>query len=124
LPLTVHGKVDKEKLPDIEDTTEEESDRHVAPRNVIEKKLVHIWKEVLGLDNEISVIDNFFKLGGHSIRAIKMLSGVTKEFGVVINVQKLFEEPTIEELAVKIMNAGWHADGRRVNKEEYESIKI
>lgn len=123
-PVNVNGKVDKERLPQVVDSPEEEIDRYVAPRNSVEEKLVEIWKEVLGLDNEISVIDNFFKLGGHSIKAIKMLSRVSKEFGIIINVQKLFEEPTIKELAEKVINAGWGMSEQIVNEDEYERFKI
>ena len=68
---------------------------------------MEIWKEVLEIKEEIGIRDDFFELGGHSIRAIKILARVSKEFGVTISIQKMFENPTIESIANKILNAGW-----------------
>ncbi|GAA0553932.1 non-ribosomal peptide synthetase [Chitinophaga japonensis] len=125
-PLTVNGKVDVKQLPQVAGAhAGQEEDSYEAPANEVETRLVEIWKEVLRLYNEISVTANFFELGGHSIKAIKMLNQVSQEFGVVISVKKLFEEPTIRNLAEKILNAGWLTSQQEVaDNTAYEKIKI
>ncbi|MBP7006902.1 MAG: amino acid adenylation domain-containing protein, partial [Candidatus Pacebacteria bacterium] len=69
LPLTINGKLDKKALPDPELIREES---YVGPRNEVEKQMCQIWAEVLNIDEDkISIRDNFFRLGGNSILAIK-----------------------------------------------------
>ncbi|MHA4812682.1 non-ribosomal peptide synthetase, partial [Flavitalea flava] len=62
LPLTANGKVDKKALPDPEGTAQGK-DRYEGPSNEIEKKLVAVWEELLGVER-IGIHDNFFELGG------------------------------------------------------------
>ncbi|UUZ87163.1 phosphopantetheine-binding protein [Paenibacillus sp. P26] len=54
---------------------------HVAPRTALEAKLARIWQEVLG-QTKIGVKDNFFDLGGHSLRATTLVGKVHKELNV------------------------------------------
>jgi len=56
---------------------------------------------------KIGVKDNFFELGGHSINAIRIISKVNKKTGVRLNLNKVFEDPTIEALANEILNNEW-----------------
>ena len=60
-----------------------------------------IWKEVLELE-KISVTDDFFDLGGHSIKIIKLLHKLTSEFNIEVNFKNIFKYPTIESLASQI----------------------
>jgi amino acid adenylation domain-containing protein len=72
LPLTINGKLDRKALPNPELTN---SDTYVAPRNDLEAKVCGIYAEVLGLDvTQIGIKDDFFRLGGNSILAIKLVS--------------------------------------------------
>jgi len=78
MPLTQNLKIDKRSLPDPETKLVED---YVAPSNSIEVKLVEIWAEILKLEPEkISVTNNFFDLGGHSLRAIMVINKIEKEF--------------------------------------------
>ncbi|UUZ97669.1 phosphopantetheine-binding protein [Paenibacillus sp. P25] len=79
LPLTANGKVDRKAPPAPEgsDTGVE----HIAPRTALEAKLARIWQEVLG-QTKIGVKDNFFDLGGHSLRATTLVGKVHKELNV------------------------------------------
>ncbi|AXY74564.1 amino acid adenylation domain-containing protein [Paraflavitalea soli] len=127
IPLTVNGKVDKKKLPAPTDEAVPVTDEQpVQPMNDVEKRLVAIWQELLGLKGqEIGTRDNFFELGGHSIKAIKILSRISKEFGVVISIQKMFEKPTIEHLASEIMNVTWFKAERKADTQTTnERIKL
>ncbi|XGA11875.1 phosphopantetheine-binding protein [Paenibacillus thiaminolyticus] len=67
LPLTPNGKIDRKALPAPEGEAGSGTE-YVAPRNELETKLAAIWQEVLGLAKEIGVHDNFFDIGGHSLR--------------------------------------------------------
>jgi amino acid adenylation domain-containing protein len=98
LPLTSNGKVDRKSLQDIEAIGLSTGAEFVSPRNEIETKLVLIWEEVLGR-KAVSVKDNFFDLGGHSLKATRLVSQVHKEFHVEIKLKELFEAPVLEDQA-------------------------
>jgi NRPS condensation-like uncharacterized protein len=78
---------------------------YVAPRNEIEKKLCEIWEKVLHLD-KVGIFDNFFKIGGHSLLAIKIISRIRTELGSEVPLKFLFEHPTISIFAKDIENSG------------------
>jgi amino acid adenylation domain-containing protein len=94
MPLTVNGKIDRNKLPDIETNKK----TLVPPTTRAEEKLVTIWKEVLRQE-EIGITDNFFELGGHSLKATQVLAKIYKEFTVQVTLNEIFDNPTIKELA-------------------------
>ncbi|UCH92158.1 MAG: amino acid adenylation domain-containing protein [Candidatus Aminicenantes bacterium] len=99
IPLTLNGKIDREKLPEPGSKFEKQLS-YVAPRNEIEKKLVKIWTDVLGLETGIVGIgDNFFELGGNSLNATTMISRIHKEFNVNIPLGKVFEKPVLKDLS-------------------------
>ncbi|WP_103071078.1 non-ribosomal peptide synthetase [Aquimarina sediminis] len=105
IPLTPNGKIDKEKLLALE-VIKSDTIKYVAPKTDIEKRLVTIWQEALGVP-KIGITNDFFELGGHSLKATQILSIVDKEFDVSINIQELFTHPTIQNLAMSIENAKW-----------------
>ncbi|MEI6411680.1 MAG: thioesterase domain-containing protein, partial [Bacteroidota bacterium] len=112
LPMTSSGKVDRKALP-APDMTQLASDTvYVAPRNAIENQLVEIWQQVLGRD-QIGVEDNFFSLGGHSLRAIRLSTEISKLTGKNIPLRMIFQHPTIAELSAKISSFKdvFHAEG-------------
>ncbi|HTF82369.1 MAG TPA: AMP-binding protein, partial [Cytophagales bacterium] len=97
LPLNSNGKLDVSKLPDI---AIKSKNTFEAPRNEIEEQLVQIWKDVLGIPI-ISINDNFFDLGGHSLKAMKVLHSLSKNFELKLT--HLFKYPTIKELSVNLV---------------------
>lgn len=103
LPLTPNGKVDKKALPD--PALSQLSPTHVAPRTSLEKKLADIWGVVLE-KNGIGVQDDFFILGGHSLKAIKLVTQLSKALGVKIALQDVFVHSTIEKLARHLQQKG------------------
>ncbi|WP_155724311.1 non-ribosomal peptide synthetase, partial [Bacillus amyloliquefaciens] len=94
LPVTANGKIDKKALP--EPDIEAGSAAYKAPETEMETLLSDIWEEVLGLD-QIGVSDNFFTLGGDSIKGIQMASRLNQH-GYKLEMKDLFQHPTIEEL--------------------------
>ncbi|MDP1817999.1 MAG: amino acid adenylation domain-containing protein, partial [Leadbetterella sp.] len=98
LPLTSNGKIDKKALPNPQGLELNSGVEFVAPRNEIEEKLVKIWEEILHREN-IGIKDEFFTLGGDSIRAIQIVVQIKKTIKKEINVAELYKYQTIEELA-------------------------
>ncbi|MEH1848663.1 MAG: SDR family NAD(P)-dependent oxidoreductase [Nostoc sp.] len=73
---------------------------YVAPRNEIEKSIVNVWEELIGLD-KVGIYDNFFELGGHSLLAIQTISRLRETFQVDLPLRTLlFEAPTVAKLAI------------------------
>jgi natural product biosynthesis luciferase-like monooxygenase protein/amino acid adenylation domain-containing protein len=101
LPLTAGGKVNREALPVPDDKSREVETSFVAPRSHVEHKLAEFWSEVLGLQS-IGVEDNFFTLGGHSLRATQVISRVRSFFKVEIPIRAFFDAPTVAALALHI----------------------
>jgi len=96
-PLTNSGKVDRKSLPTPELGSGE---RSVAPRNRLEETLLETWSEVLGTgSNTIGIDDNFFSLGGHSLKAITLASRIHKRLGAKIPLAEMFKNPTIRGFA-------------------------
>ncbi len=97
IPLTANGKVDRNALPGPGVKTVEE---YTAPRNEAEEKLAALWSEVLGIETEvIGITTNFFELGGNSLQLIKLVSKIFYEFNIEIDINHLFETPTIIGIA-------------------------
>lgn len=71
---------------------------YVAPGNQIEKTIVSIWQQILGID-QIGIHDNFFELGGDSLSGVTFINQFRKQIGQNIAVALMFEMPTIAELA-------------------------
>ncbi|MGG3323292.1 condensation domain-containing protein, partial [Bacillus velezensis] len=97
IPLTPSGKADRKKLFAL-DVQAVSSSEYAAPRNETEEMLTVIWQEVLGMD-KAGIYDHFFESGGHSLKAMTLLTKIHKQMGVEIPLQYLFEHPTIAALA-------------------------
>ncbi|MCP4153519.1 MAG: AMP-binding protein, partial [bacterium] len=99
IPLTPNGKIDRKALSEHQ-ITKHQIQTYRAPRNEIEKKLTEIWTEILENQKEkIGIDDDFFKIGGHSLKAMVMAARVHKEFNVRMPLAVIFEKPTIRALS-------------------------
>jgi amino acid adenylation domain-containing protein len=99
LPLTPHGKVDRAALLRLDPgAAASPGSTRVAPRTATEAALAHIWREVLGVD-EVGVDDDFFAVGGHSLKATELVAGVARRLGVELPLHTLFSAPTVAGLA-------------------------
>ncbi len=103
LPLTAGGKLDREALLAL-DGQRPAAGEYAAPVNLTEERLLKIWIELLD-QPQISTEDNFFVLGGHSLKAASMLTSIYRELGVQIPLSQIFQTPTIKELAGVIQRA-------------------
>jgi len=97
LPLTSSGKVDRKALPAPLPEHKRLSDV-IAPRNQLETQLASIFQRVLNTDS-VSIQDDFFDLGGHSLTATRLLSQVKEITGRQIPLSVLFRGATVESLA-------------------------
>lgn len=100
LPLNINGKVDRKALPQ-PDMTAMHSQDYAAPVNKMQEMLVAIWETVLDV-RPIGIRDNFFAMGGHSLKAIKLMSAIRKEMNMQMQLADIFRHPTIETLAAVI----------------------
>ncbi|HGB6073482.1 TPA: amino acid adenylation domain-containing protein, partial [Salmonella enterica subsp. enterica serovar Weltevreden] len=117
-PLTINGKLDRRLLPD---PVLNNSKNFVAPRDSLETALCHIWQEVLGLD-QVGVTDNFFRMGGDSILAIRVVY-LCAQKGYHLGVVNLFLSPTIERLADYIRNSQDQLASSVVSKD-YQTFSL
>jgi acyl carrier protein len=104
-PVTVNGKIDTKALPDPFELAEGEN-HFIAPRNKIENDLIELWREILG-DKKIGVTDNFFDLGGDSLKATMLVSKIEEHFREKIDMVVLFRNPTVEFLAMELSAINW-----------------
>ncbi len=100
LPLNLNGKVDKQALPAPESASLILGTTYVAPRTEIEQHLAAVWQKVLD-KQEIGIYDNYFALGGDSIKAIQIASRLHQE-NLKVEVKDIFLYQTIAELAEQV----------------------
>lgn len=108
LPLTTNGKVDQKALPPPNLTVARETSPPVAPTTSLEASLVELWTQLLGR-KQVGIHDNFFELGGHSLLATQLVSRLRDRLQVELPLRRVFETPTIAELAQTIEALRWSA---------------
>lgn len=104
MPVTSNGKTDRKKLPppELQQRTHGEADQ---PTTELETKLVAIWQEILQAP-QIGINDNFFALGGHSLKAAKLITIILRELHVEVPLRKVFSSGSVKQLAAYIQHAG------------------
>ncbi len=104
IPLTPNGKIDRRALPG---PGLQVGESYTAPRNEVEMKLAELWSEILGRDElhttqlktSIGIDDNFFLLGGHSLKATILVTKIRRIFNVNVELIEIFKIPTIRRLS-------------------------
>ncbi len=99
-PLTSHGKIDRANLP-APVHAQARGRQVIAPRPGIETVVAGVWSEVLGR-GDLSACDDFFRLGGHSLRAAQVVSRLNAALNLTLSVRHLFDHSTIAGLAAAI----------------------
>ncbi|HEX2255078.1 MAG TPA: phosphopantetheine-binding protein, partial [Thermoanaerobaculia bacterium] len=116
LPLTSHGKVDRRALPDPGSDRPELEGAYVEPSTPLEEVLAAVWSEVLGVER-IGARDNFFSLGGDSIRSVQVVA-LARERGLDLTVQDLFRHRTVEALGRQLEERLGLAEGEAAPSDE------
>jgi amino acid adenylation domain-containing protein len=119
LPTTPGGKLDRRALPDPDGARQETRDR-VAPRTVSEHFVAGLWREVLGV-REIGVEDDFFALGGNSIKGAILTNLLQEKLGEYVYVVALFDAPTLEALA-RYLEENYTEAMKRVTGERVSGV--
>jgi len=104
IPLSPNGKIDKQALLSIEDLGIKNIE-YTAPRNELESQIALLWEEILGI-SKIGITTNFFDLGGHSLKILRLINELEK-LGYELKVKDVFESPTIMGMVEKL-----HASSR------------
>jgi amino acid adenylation domain-containing protein len=100
IPLNSNGKIDKEKLPlPSRNTNKNNGSNEVT--DLVEQTVLDIWKKELDMD-DINVNDNFFDLGGHSLKAVRLMSEVQKQFSIILPLVQLYKDTTVLALSATI----------------------
>ncbi|MBS0184104.1 MAG: amino acid adenylation domain-containing protein [Nitrospira sp.] len=105
MPLTANNKVDRKALP-APDSTLASGAVHVAPRDRMDIQMAVLWQQVFGID-KIGIHDNFFDLGGHSLKAAQLFYLIEQVYGRHLPLSTLFEAPTIAGLTSVLAQEHW-----------------
>uniref|UniRef100_UPI00374D9EC8 phosphopantetheine-binding protein n=1 Tax=Spongiimicrobium salis TaxID=1667022 RepID=UPI00374D9EC8 len=98
MPLTPNGKIDRKAL--LKTDMAQEELIYTKPENEVQLKLTEIWGETLGIEKDkIGIKDNFFILGGNSIKMIMTISKIHEQFDIKIEFKFFFQNPFIESIA-------------------------
>ncbi len=107
-PLTPSGKVDRRALPEPHRNRAILDLEFVAPRTPLEKRLSKVWSQVLNIE-AIGIHDNFWELGGDSLRAIQLVSKLREACQQELPMSAIFDAPTIAKLTELIESASFTA---------------
>ncbi|PEJ41045.1 non-ribosomal peptide synthetase, partial [Bacillus wiedmannii] len=113
IPLTNNGKINRTALPEPGINGLISGD-YEAPQTALQETLVTIWRDVLGVET-IGIHDNFFDLGGHSLKATVVMSDIHKLLQIEVPLKEIFTSPTIFELSGYI---------EKSTVNVYETIKL
>ena len=117
LPRTPTGKIDRRVLREAPEAVLERSAAYVAPREGIERALADLWENLLKVDR-VGATDNFFELGGHSLLVAQVLARIRSDHGVELPFRRMFEAPTVAELAAQVEAATLAASRQQSDREE------
>ncbi|MCH9651938.1 MAG: amino acid adenylation domain-containing protein [Deltaproteobacteria bacterium] len=120
LPTLPNGKVDREALrehpldhgEEVSGFGRDGAGPGDSPRTLQEQGLISLWEGLLGRSG-LSVKDNFFLLGGHSLLVVEMTLAIERDFEVTLSANEVFENPTVEELARYIEEKAESPGGRK-----------
>lgn len=114
-PLTSNGKIDKKQLADNPLVSKRDAaPANEPPANETEQKVIEIWQNVLKREN-IGVQDDFYLLGGNSLKLIRLINEYHNTFNVKLKMKDLFANPVLQDQA-KILRSSVHADYFEIEK--------
>jgi phthiocerol/phenolphthiocerol synthesis type-I polyketide synthase E len=90
---------------------------YAVPTNELEQQIVEMWEDILGI-KPIGINDNFFDLGGHSLLATLFLSQILEKFKTRLELQSIFESPTIATISRLVK----FEQNKAANLEDVENI--
>ena len=115
MPLTSSGKINRNALPEIDLNNLSTETEFVAPTTEKEKTLTKAIASVLNIE-KVSILDNFFDIGGDSLKSIELVSKI-EDKGYTVNVKSIFEAKDIQNLAKELITKT-----EAKEKVEYSSV--
>jgi amino acid adenylation domain-containing protein len=110
VPLTPNGKLDRKALEGARAQPQAGANRRGRPaRSPRERQLCALFAEVLGSDDEVTVDDDFFGLGGHSVLAAELTARIRADLGTALSLGAIYEAPTVADL-VRLLDEGASVD--------------
>jgi amino acid adenylation domain-containing protein len=111
LPLTANGKLDRSALAALEAPSGVVANGRgapafAAPSDALEADLLAVWEDILQV-RPISTHDDFFALGGHSLRAARLVDAIEERVGRRLPLATLLQSPTIAQLAALLRSEAW-----------------
>ncbi|MCA1568068.1 MAG: amino acid adenylation domain-containing protein [Acidobacteria bacterium] len=122
LPLTPSGKLNRRALPAPGQKRPDTSHDYAPPQTKLESLLADMWKEILGLDR-VGVEDNFFGLGGDSIKGAVFINRLQDRLAEIVHVITIFKDPTIKQLAA-YLNEQYAGAVRRMTGENAPDAEV
>ncbi|PTX61366.1 surfactin family lipopeptide synthetase A [Kordia periserrulae] len=116
IPLLISGKADRKALQAMHGDQIASDVAYEAPETDVEIKLAEIWATLLNKE-KIGVNDDFFVLGGNSLKAISFINQLNHNFDVEVKLADFFRYATIRELATHIQNKQWLAENTASENE-------
>jgi len=121
-PLTDHGKLDRRALARLAGTAPPRAASYVPPASALERTVAAAWREVLGIE-QIGRGDNFFDLGGHSLRLVELHALLQRSLDREVSIVELLQYPTVSSLA-RYLDRGVHAvDGLEEARRRAASVR-
>ncbi|MDQ3280871.1 MAG: D-alanine--poly(phosphoribitol) ligase subunit DltA [Acidobacteriota bacterium] len=111
-PLNANGKLDRRALPEPAAIAAARGVAYAAPETPLQREVAEVWRAVLGVER-VGLDDNFFDIGGHSLKATQVVSRLHKKLGIEVALREVFRQPTVRTLCAAI-------DGR--DAKAYEPI--
>lgn len=118
-PRLANGKIDRGKLEKLGDDAPPRA--ITEPRDNLERLLVEIWENLLGRE-PIGVDDDFFKLGGHSILATRVIAQIRDLIQVQVPIRMLFDFPTISNFVEELRNEPSMSDSLAAFERELNDV--
>lgn len=97
IPMNTNGKINRQALPEPIQYLEKNR-QIVLPQNVTERKVLNIMSDVLGINN-LSITDDFFDMGGHSLKVAEFINRISDELQIQLNFKELFGNTTPQQIA-------------------------
>ncbi|MCP4213825.1 MAG: amino acid adenylation domain-containing protein, partial [bacterium] len=122
IPKNTSGKIDRKSLPQPQFKA---AGRCTVPTNPIESRLLDIWTDLLALEkNSIGINDNFFQVGGHSLKATLLVGRIRKQLNVEVPLVEVFRLSTIRQLGqyIQARSKQTYAPFNPAEKKEYYPV--
>jgi amino acid adenylation domain-containing protein len=104
LPLNSNGKVDRKALPEPDAACAGQQQAYRAPRGPVERVVADVYAEILRVER-VGIGDNFFDLGGHSLKATQLISRLQEVFQIDLPLRTIFEQPVLEQFCEALLAA-------------------